>query len=174
VFCCNMTMLGPILPVSIVATIQDVRVSSTSVVLAHVTFTSSDYSERWESNPSGPTKTCSRRCTSGCALSQDFFYWYPCTFEALEQLYGMRRKLRRKDATYCNTSRQSTIISSSNIPPNQIIPSISSTSTSPETTPFLTLTFTENRPQPTPPSTSYPTTQQNINWQPCSSSSGEC
>ena len=39
-----------------------------------VIFTSLDHSKRrWEVGLSGPTKRCSRRCTSGCALSQKTF-----------------------------------------------------------------------------------------------------
>jgi len=29
---------------------------------------------RWEARLSGPTKRCSRRCTSGCTLSQNPFF----------------------------------------------------------------------------------------------------
>ena len=38
-------------------------------------FTSLDHSKRrWEASLSGPTKRCSRRCTSGCTLSQKTFF----------------------------------------------------------------------------------------------------
>ena len=55
------------------------RVSSTSGVLAQtsspVTFMSLDRSKRrWEASLSGPTKRCSRRCKSGCVLSQKNFF----------------------------------------------------------------------------------------------------
>ena len=33
---------------------------------------------RWEASLSGPTKRCSRRCTSGCALSQKNFFLEVC------------------------------------------------------------------------------------------------
>jgi len=38
-------------------------------------FTSLDRSKRrWKASLSGPTKRCSRRCTSGCALKQNIFF----------------------------------------------------------------------------------------------------
>jgi len=43
--------------------------------LAKVIFTSLDHSKRrWEASLSGPTKRCSRRCTSGCTVSQKTFF----------------------------------------------------------------------------------------------------
>jgi len=44
-----------------------------------VTFLSLDWSKRrWEASLSGPTKRCSRRRTSGCALSQKNFFLEVC------------------------------------------------------------------------------------------------
>jgi len=57
------------------------RVSSTSAVPARprhqwLSFMSLDRSKRrWEASLSGPTKRCSRRCTSGCVLSQKIFFY---------------------------------------------------------------------------------------------------
>ena len=64
--CCNN-------PISVVG------VSSTYAVHARprppVAFKSVDRSKRrWKASLSGPTKRCSRRCTSGCALSQKIFF----------------------------------------------------------------------------------------------------
>jgi len=41
-----------------------------------VTFMSLDRSKRrWDASLSGPTKRCSKRCTSGCTLSQKIFFF---------------------------------------------------------------------------------------------------
>ena len=61
---------------STVATIQDLsfecfHIRSIRQTSTPVTFMSLERSKkRWEASLSGPTKRCSRRCTSGCALSQ--------------------------------------------------------------------------------------------------------
>jgi len=47
----------------------------THQTLPPVTFMSLDRSKwRWDASLSGPTKRCSRRCTSGCTLSQKIFF----------------------------------------------------------------------------------------------------
>ena len=75
-----MTMLGPILPVQL---LQQSKIRPSSVfhirrtrqTSPQVIFTSLDHSKRrWEASLSGPTKRCSRRCTSGCTLRQKTFY----------------------------------------------------------------------------------------------------
>jgi hypothetical protein len=80
VFCYNMTMLGPILPVQL---LQQSKICPSSVfhirrtrqTSPQVIFTSLDHSKRrLEASLSGPTKRCSRRCTSGCTLSQKTFF----------------------------------------------------------------------------------------------------
>jgi len=80
VFCCNMTMLGPILPIQL---LQQSKICPSSVFhIRHtrqtsspVTFMSLDHSKRrWEASLSGSTKRCSRRYMSGCALSQKTFF----------------------------------------------------------------------------------------------------
>ena len=80
VFCCNMTMLGPILPVQL---LQQSKICPSSVfhirctrqTSLQVICTSLDHSKRrWQASLSGLTKRCSRRCTSGCALSQKTFF----------------------------------------------------------------------------------------------------
>ena len=44
----------------------------------------------------------SRRCMSGCAISQKVFVQrYPCTSEALEHFYGTQLRLRRKMKSLC-------------------------------------------------------------------------
>jgi hypothetical protein len=44
-----------------------------------VTFMSSESSKRrWDASLSGPTKKCSKRCTSGCTLSQKNFFLEVC------------------------------------------------------------------------------------------------
>ena len=81
VFCCNMTILGPTLPVKL---LQQSKICPSSVfhirrtrqTSRQVIFTSLDHSKkRWEANLSGPTKRCSRRRTSGCTLSQKTFFF---------------------------------------------------------------------------------------------------
>ena len=73
-------MLGPILPVQL---LQQSKVCPSSVLHIRrtrqtsppVTFMSLDRSKRrWKASLSGPTKRCSRRCLSGCALSQKAFF----------------------------------------------------------------------------------------------------
>ena len=65
---------------STVATIQDLFFECLphppySQTSPPVTFMSLDRSKRrWEARLSGPTKRCSRRCMSGCALSQKIFF----------------------------------------------------------------------------------------------------
>ena len=65
---------------STVATIQDLSFECLphppySPDLAPVTSMSMDRSKRrWEASLSGPTKRCSRRCMSGCSLSQKPFF----------------------------------------------------------------------------------------------------
>jgi len=65
---------------STVATIQDLSFECLphppySPDLAASDFMSLDRSKRrWEAILSGPTKRCSRRCMSGCALSQKTFF----------------------------------------------------------------------------------------------------
>jgi len=80
VFCSNMIMLGPILPVQL---LQQSKICPSSVfyirrtrqISPPVTFVSLDLSKRrWEESLSGPTKRCSRRCTSDCVLSQKNFF----------------------------------------------------------------------------------------------------
>ena len=80
VFCCNMTMLGPILPVQL---LQQSKICPSSVfhirrtrqTSPQVIFTSLDHSmRRWEASLSGPTTRCSWRCTSGCNLRQNIFF----------------------------------------------------------------------------------------------------
>jgi len=108
VFCCNMTMLGPILPVqrfqqSKICPSSVFHIRRTRQTSPQVIFTSLDHSKRlWEASLSGPTKRCSRQRTSGCTLSQNTFFLkrYPCTFEALEHLYGTQWRLRRKMSLY--------------------------------------------------------------------------
>jgi len=69
---------------STVATIQDSPLSvfhicRTPQTSTPVTFMSLDRSKRrWEESLSGPTKRCSRRCTSGRALSQKNFFLKVC------------------------------------------------------------------------------------------------
>ena len=79
VFCNNMTMLGPILPVQL---LQQSNICPSSVFHIRrtrqnsppVTSMSLDRSKwRSEASLSGPTKRCSRRCTSRCPLSQKNF-----------------------------------------------------------------------------------------------------
>ena len=79
VFCNNMTMLGPILPVQL---LQQSKICPSSVfhicwtrqTSPPVTSTSLDCSEmQWEASLSGPTKRCSRPCISRCPLSQKNF-----------------------------------------------------------------------------------------------------
>jgi len=68
---------------STVATIQDLSFEcSTSAVLARprpqwlsCLWTAQ---RRWDTSLSGPTKKCSKRCTSGCALSQKIFFVEVC------------------------------------------------------------------------------------------------
>jgi hypothetical protein len=71
---------SPILPVQL---LQQSKICPSSVfhicrtrqTSPHVIFTSLDHSKRrWEASLSGPTKRCSRRCTSGCTLSQKTFF----------------------------------------------------------------------------------------------------
>ena len=73
-------MLGPIQPVQL---LQQSKICPSSVFHIRrtrqtsppVTFMSLDRSKRrWEASLSGPTKRCSRRCTSGCAVSQNNFF----------------------------------------------------------------------------------------------------
>ena len=80
VFCCNMTMLGPVLPFQL---LQQSKICPSNVfhirrtcqASPQVIFTSLDHSKRrWEASLSGPTKRCSRRCTNGCTLSQKTFF----------------------------------------------------------------------------------------------------
>ena len=77
VFCCNMTMLGPVLPVKL---LQRCKICPSSVyhirqTSLHVIFTPLDHSKRrWEAGLSGPTKRCGRLCTSGCTLWQRYFW----------------------------------------------------------------------------------------------------
>jgi hypothetical protein len=77
VFCCNMTMLGPILTIQL---LQQSKICPSSVFHIHrtrqtspqVIFTSLDHSKRlWEASL---TKRCSRRCKSDCTLSQKTFF----------------------------------------------------------------------------------------------------
>jgi len=72
--------VGPILPVQL---LQQSKVCPSSVFQIRCTrqtspqviFTSLDHSKRrWEASLSGSTKRCSRRCTSGCTLSQKTFF----------------------------------------------------------------------------------------------------
>jgi len=53
-----------------------------------VTFMSLDHSKRrWDASLSGPTKRCSKRCTSGCVLSQKNFFLEVCMhFRSAETL----------------------------------------------------------------------------------------
>jgi len=51
------------------------HIRCTHQTLSPVTFMSLDRSKwRWDASLSGPTKRCSRRCTSGCTLSQKIFF----------------------------------------------------------------------------------------------------
>ena len=65
---------------STVATIQDCPLSVCHIRRTHqtslpVTFMFLDRAKRrWEASLSGSTKRCSRRCTSGCTLSQKKFF----------------------------------------------------------------------------------------------------
>ena len=77
---CNITILGPILPVQL---LQQSKICPSSVfhirrthqTWPQVLFTSLDHSKRrWKASLSSPTKRCSRRCTSGCTLSQKTFF----------------------------------------------------------------------------------------------------
>ena len=70
---------------------------------APMTFMSLDRSKRrLETSLSGQTKRCSKRCTSGCTLSQKNFFWrYACTSEALEHLYGAQWRLHRNMKSLC-------------------------------------------------------------------------
>ena len=79
-FCSNMTMLGPILPVEL---LQQSKICPSSVfhirrthqTSSPVTFMSLDHlKRRWQASLSGQTKRCSRRCKSGCVLSQKNFF----------------------------------------------------------------------------------------------------
>jgi len=69
---------------STVATIQDCPLSvfhirRTCQTSPPVTFMSLDHSKRrWDASLSGPTKRSSRRCTSGCTLSQKNFFLEVC------------------------------------------------------------------------------------------------
>ena len=71
---------GPHTGRSAVATIQDLpssvfHIRRTRQTSPPATFISLDCSKRRrETSLSGPTKRCSRRCTSGCALSQNNFF----------------------------------------------------------------------------------------------------
>jgi hypothetical protein len=75
-FAPNMTMLGPILPVQLlqqfkICPLSVFHIRHTRQTMPPVSFMSLDCSKRrWEASCSGPTKRCSRRCTSGGALSQ--------------------------------------------------------------------------------------------------------
>jgi len=90
---------------STVATIQDLSLECfthppyTPDLPPHppMTFSSFDRSKkRWVTSLSGPTKRCSRRCTSGSALSQkNFLLELSMHFEALEHLYGTQWRLYR-------------------------------------------------------------------------------
>jgi len=80
VFCCSMKMLGPILPVQL---LQQSKICSSSVFhIRHTRQTSPPVifmclgrsNRRWEASLSGPTKRSSRRCMSGCVLSQKNFF----------------------------------------------------------------------------------------------------
>jgi hypothetical protein len=84
VFCSNMTMLGPILPIQL---LQQSKICPSSVFYIRrtrqtsppVNFVSLDHSKkRWEASLSSPMKRCSRRCTSSCALSQKNFFLEVC------------------------------------------------------------------------------------------------
>jgi len=66
---------------STVATIQDLSFEclphppySPDLASSDVIMFLDQSKRRWEASLSGPTKRCSRRCTSGCALSQKNFF----------------------------------------------------------------------------------------------------
>jgi len=78
VFCSNMTMLGPILPVQLLTIIQDLSFGclprppySPDLAPPATSMLLNSTKMRWEASLSGPTKRCSRRCTSGRTLSQN-------------------------------------------------------------------------------------------------------
>jgi len=81
VFCCNMTMLGPILPVQLsqqskICTLSVFHIRRIRQTSPQVIFTSLDHSKRrWEASLSVPTKRYSRQCRSGCALSQKTLFF---------------------------------------------------------------------------------------------------
>jgi len=66
---------------STIATIQDLSFECLPHPPYSPDLASSDFhvseplKRRWETSLSGPTKRCSRRCTSGCALSQNSFFF---------------------------------------------------------------------------------------------------
>jgi hypothetical protein len=91
--CSNVTVLSPILPLQL---LQQSKICPSSVFQIHyscqtsppVTFMFLDRAERrWEASLSGPTKRCSRQCTSDCALSQkNFFLEVSVHFQIAETL----------------------------------------------------------------------------------------
>ena len=89
---------------STVATIQDLsECLPTSAVLTRprppVTFMSLDRSKRrWEASLSGPTKRCSRQCTSGCAVRQNNFFLQVCLhFWSAWTLVGNAMETKQKN-----------------------------------------------------------------------------